>query len=331
MRLKDIPHKNLLGSATLALMIFLVGFFVIHPPRKTSIVDEQLLSSDITATSSSTFDIDSDGDGLPDWKEKLYGSDIHNTDTDGDGTSDGEEVAEGRDPATPNTAGVGNPPNDKLKYLQDPHFATSSTDVQGIRKEFFAKYLAESSQNIKEQTFKDLMRTVKPERFQAKNELSDLYITSDNSAESVKKYLNSFGVLIKKYTAQPYRNEDAVLNDAMKTKNSEQLKELQLPIIGYQNFSRDLKQLEVPVVLADAHLKIVNGYEGMAKGLSGAQVVFSDPINGTAGLESYSKYKLDVTDGYAMIVIYVAKNNISMNQDEPGILFYWNTKAVSTK
>ncbi len=36
-------------------------------------------------------DLDSDGDGIPDWLEKLIGTDPYNPDTDGDGLSDGEE------------------------------------------------------------------------------------------------------------------------------------------------------------------------------------------------------------------------------------------------
>jgi len=42
--------------------------------------------------------LDSDGDGLIDRDEMLYGTDIHNPDTDGDGISDGDEVRNGTDP-----------------------------------------------------------------------------------------------------------------------------------------------------------------------------------------------------------------------------------------
>ena len=328
MHFQDLPHKNLLISATIALAIVGVGFAHTNTKNKNT-TDHELLAQHITATSSDPADIDSDGDGLPDWKEKLYGSDIHNPDTDGDGTNDGDEVRVGRDPTVPNTAGPGNPPNDQLKYLQDPHFATSSTDIQGIRKEFFAKYLAENGRKIKEETLRDLIKTVRPEKFQVHNELIGLNVSSDNSTEAIKTYLNAFGVLIKKYTLRTHRTEDEILADAMKTKSAEKLKELQLPIISYKNFAKDLTALQVPSILAGAHLSIVNGYEGMAKGLLGEETVFDDPVNGTAGLEAYSKYKIDVTTGYAMIVAYVGHNRIAFTADEPGYPFYWNT-AVST-
>ena len=41
---------------------------------------------------------DTDGDGLPDWQEEIWGSDKNNPDTDGDGTTDGKEVNENRNP-----------------------------------------------------------------------------------------------------------------------------------------------------------------------------------------------------------------------------------------
>ena len=38
---------------------------------------------------------DSDGDGLTNWQEYVYGTDPYNADTDGDGISDGEAVRRG--------------------------------------------------------------------------------------------------------------------------------------------------------------------------------------------------------------------------------------------
>lgn len=37
-------------------------------------------------------DVDTDGDGLKDWEEKLWGTDLKKPDTDGDGTNDGAEI-----------------------------------------------------------------------------------------------------------------------------------------------------------------------------------------------------------------------------------------------
>lgn len=49
---------------------------------------------------------DSDGDGLSDNEEILYGTDPQNSDTDGDGYSDGEEVKNGHDPLSSSVEGT---------------------------------------------------------------------------------------------------------------------------------------------------------------------------------------------------------------------------------
>jgi hypothetical protein len=45
--------------------------------------------------------IDTDGDGLSDKLENIYGTDINKKDTDGDGYSDGQEVYSGYNPKGP--------------------------------------------------------------------------------------------------------------------------------------------------------------------------------------------------------------------------------------
>jgi hypothetical protein len=52
-------------------------------------------------TNTGTVFPDTDGDGLTDAEELLYGTDPNNPDTDGDGFTDGEEVAAGTDPLDP--------------------------------------------------------------------------------------------------------------------------------------------------------------------------------------------------------------------------------------
>jgi len=72
----------------------------------------------------------------------------------------------------------------------------------------------------------------------------------------------------------------------------------------------------------------------MAGGLLALKDIQTDPINGTAGYEAYMKYRLDVTTGYALIVAYVADQQITFAPDEPGYPFYWNTatpKATAIK
>jgi hypothetical protein len=281
------------------------------------------------ATSTDIISRDTDQDGLPDWEEHIYGSDPINTDSDLDGTPDGQEIREGRDPAKKNTAGEVKEPNDKLKVIQDPHFATSSTDILGLKKEFFAKFLTVRGEEIRATTYRDLIKGLDVKKFTVKNQLADLIITSNNDAESLRTYGNMFGTFIIKYTERTHRTEEEILADGMKATDDMILRELQLPAISYRNFSLDLKSLQVPSGLAQSHLLIVNGYEGMSKGLLGLKEMHANPINGGAGYQAYTKGRIDVTRGYAEVVLYFKKKNVIFTKDEPGYPFYKTILGVA--
>jgi len=59
------------------------------------------LGAEVTET-----ELDTDEDGLPDYIENLYGTDLNNPDTDGDGYTDGEETESGYDPLIPGNARI---------------------------------------------------------------------------------------------------------------------------------------------------------------------------------------------------------------------------------
>jgi hypothetical protein len=65
--------------------------------------------------------VDSDGDGLPDWLERLLGTDPNNPDTDGDGLSDYQEVFIYRtNPLSPDTDGDGFTDGSEVLFGSDP-------------------------------------------------------------------------------------------------------------------------------------------------------------------------------------------------------------------
>lgn len=316
-RILSLQHKGLLASCIIALTVFLVGFYITNSTVRSQ-NNDALLSQKVLGDGDSV-DIDSDMDTLPDWKERLYGSDIYTVDSDKDGTNDGDEIRAGRNP-------MKKAPNDQLAYLQDPDFATSTTDLEGIRREFYIKFLSERSRDIRETTYRDLIKTnVNPKRFRPTGEIVHLNISSNNSPEAIRAYINAFGKLTDKYSVRTHRKEEEILNTALESKKASDLGDLQLPAVTYRNFSKDLAELSVPSSFAKSHLLIVNGYDGMSKGILGMQLLFSDPISGTAGYESYMRYRFDVTTGYASIVSYIIEKNMIFTKNEPGYPFYWNT------
>ena len=338
MNFSHFAHKNILISAVVAFAIVGVGMYIkffSQPNQERTLLTQDVGLSTSTPTNAEFTDRDTDGDGLPDWEERLYGSDPLKKDTDGDGTTDGAEVRQGRDPTKANTAKPGQPANDMLTRLQDPHFATSSTDILGIKKEFFAKFLASQSKEIRITTYRDLLGSFDAKKYRPQVEFVGLNVSSDNSVEGLRAYGNEFGILIKKYTVRSHRTEEEILNDVLErnaatSSKRAALKELQLPAITYKNFAGDLKALKIPSTLAKPHLLIVNGYAGMSQGLLDIQMLYDNPVIAAGGYEGYTAKRFDVTNGYARLIQIFAEKGVKFGKDEPGAPFYWNTAQPTT-
>lgn len=310
-----IAHKNLIASGVVALLVMGGGiYFNQQSGAQENNVAPKVASKTSAQNESDITTRDSDLDGLPDWEERLNGCDPENGDTDGDGTSDGDEVTLGRDPTKRG-------PNDLLP-TEALSFATSSSDLEGIKKEFFASYLASASRDVRETTYRSLIKGFDAKKFKPTNELLDLNVSSDGSVEGLRAYGNAFGLIINKYTEHPLRTEEDILAEGMKTRDDASLRDLQLLVIAYRNFAKDLRALPVPMPLATHHLNIVNGYDGMSRGLLGMTHLFSNPIDGAAGYQTYTRMRLTMIDGYAGVVSYLGAQHITFAPDEPGYPFY---------
>lgn len=330
MNISQLPHKNLYISGSLALLIVGIGIIVNLPdrPRVSGLAASNTSSTESTTLSENEDDQDTDGDGLFDWEEFLYGSDPKKQDTDGDGAQDGEEVRTGRNPIVPNTAPAGESPNDPLTQLQDPNFASTSAAISEAKREFFRKYLEQAGKEVRETTYLDLISKFDAEKLKPKREITDLTIASENTNDAVKVYLNDFGSAILRFKSpNAPRSEIAIIEDFGKTQDPRVLRELQLPAIDYANFAAELRKLKVPSGLAKTHLLIVEGYEGMALGLSGMITMASDPFMGAGGYQGYLIYRVQVTDAFAVLVTEVTKRGITFTKDEPGYMFYANVFA----
>jgi len=73
--------------------------------------------------------VDSDGDGLSDWQEVVYGTDPYDPDTDGDGLSDGDEVERGTDPLDVDTDGDGLSDKWEVDHGLDPLNASDGNQL----------------------------------------------------------------------------------------------------------------------------------------------------------------------------------------------------------
>jgi hypothetical protein len=322
-RLKKLPHYRLIFAGGVVLLV--VGFMVYDSTRWSVRNNSPEFSSSSTQRPTvNPEELDTDGDGLPDWKERIYGTDINNPDTDGDGTSDGDEVIAGRDPRK---AG----PNDAFRYLGD--IGTTTGGIAAERREFLEKFLRARSREIQEDVFRQITNRFDPRPFRPRLTLSDLNIVSGNATSTMREFGNAFGRIIDSYTSAGVISEDDIIKKMMGVKEKPEaatrvLSELELPAINYRNFASALAKIPVPIELSKYHLAIVNGYDVMSRGLLGMRDLYVDPVQGAGAYEAYLINKANVTVGYAALVHEFGKRGIFFEPNEPGAVFTWTPTAL---
>lgn len=315
-KLAHIPHLNLIASILFATLVFGIGLWMRQTPKTPPLAANSPAAQPAEEPQG---DRDSDRDGLPDWQEALYGSDMEKTDSDGDGALDGDEVRSGRDPSKKG-------PNDQLAVI--PNFATSSDDALGLKQEFYAQFLKNNGDILRETTIRELVGQIDPRMFGYRYNIVDLNITASNDKEALRAYGSAFGALIDTYTKKNGKNELEILRSAIPQKDSAALAELQLPAVNYRNFVADLRKIRVPSTAAKDHLAIVNSYDVVSRSLVAMIQLFRNPIIGQAAYQAYMKQTYHLIGAYSGIGTLLFKNGIVYQHGEPG--YYWSVTVPAT-
>lgn len=239
---KILIHKKLILAAVLPfsfwIWIFTFWFYGANPSSAEPIVvksqNKNLDGLNISQLASANAQIDTDGDGLSDWEENVYGTDPKKSDTDGDNYLDGEEILSGHDPLK--------------KGPNDLSAKKSNTDRESDTRTATAKFSKLTIENYLK-TFKDIspselspdqVKTALMQSFdgdsssQEFNEIikSELYyfippnldkdakISNDNSKKSLDKYrtdfINTLNNIVKN---SPQGDFAQTIQDSMKKNN----------------------------------------------------------------------------------------------------------------
>jgi hypothetical protein len=230
----------------------------------------------ITATSSSIIentDKDSDGDGLKDWEEVLYGTNPHNPDTDGDGTSDGAEIAAGRNPLVKKTATVDDhfAALAKLGIKTGPSGLGTTTDntLSGqFGRDIFSQYMQlQQSGNSTDQTSQqDLINGIlNSDKFLLSPKVyttADLNLVNDSSTSSLQRYAAGVENIFHTLLIQS-RDETVIVQESLSKNDPSILAQIDPTIASYKKVTAALVALPTPRGIASMHLDIVNGMSGL--------------------------------------------------------------------
>ncbi len=287
----------------LAILVLIIGIFtaliIIAPdePQKS-------IQTEVRQTSQPTIDQqklaglnkDSDGDGLKDWEEIIYGTDPHNPDTDGDGTPDGEEIKQGRDPLKKG-------PNDKIQKPSTVSASVSGdTQLSDLSQNLTSKFNQDIIQNYvpgllaQGQTINGLSSSADIENYIAslKNQdllasapqitSSDITILQKNDSETVKDYFNKLYVAYYQTIGQPKKDDLTILNEAFDKNDFSLLAQLDEVIQAFGNGIDVAKKIPVPSDYAPFLMQELNYFSKIKRAIEIFRHSDTDPLATTVTL-----------------------------------------------
>jgi hypothetical protein len=256
---------------------------------------------------------DSDGDGLTDWEEILWGTDPFNPDTDGDGTSDGDEVRLGRNPLIPG-------PNDVI--ISDEEFYQNLTIVETDENTLTSKFAIELFSN-----FAQMQKSGGGQLTQEQSQrlTQGLVLEAQQSASLPNIYnsnsLNTFNDLdkekLKQYGNSLIEVQLKEMENYLAGPNPEDIKSISKM---YKDMAFKLFLIPTPATIKDLHVKYVNNISKIGLFMEETTQANKDPMAVLLLLPEYEKIRKDQDLLTSQIANFLKTNGIIYAQGEYGLL-----------
>ncbi|MFY9511987.1 MAG: thrombospondin type 3 repeat-containing protein [Rubrivivax sp.] len=327
--MKIPKHKTIIVAVIIAVGILVWAVMSVsedtYRSKNPSSVDESfqaLLSSQSTQ--------DKDNDGLKDWEEVLWKTDLNNSDTDNDGTKDGEEVSLGRNPLVKG-------PKDLLPKSDITPSTTALapenlTLTDKFARDFFAIYASQKAlgKTPDPNLEKTLIDNFLQSNLDVKNKIiygiSDIRVGQDTTEKALKAYGNGIGTILIKYgNTMTVADTALVVQKSMETENKKELEKLNPLISSYRGVVNDLLLLTVPSVLISEHLDFINNAQALVEDVEGMKYIFDDPLQSLVYLRRYMySSSVNTLESIQQIKAFLSSHGITFQQEESGYVLISN-------
>lgn len=285
--------KKVIVSTIIAFVIVAGGLWV---SSKNAEKEESLQIASVTIPETTTEEgsKDSDNDGLKDWEEFIWGTDLNNPDTDGDGTSDGEEITLNRNP-------LKSGPDDSLtnaEAIERPRLEEEINFTDQLSREFFTWYLKLKSEGIDIESMEQSLVPEMTKRISEIDAFSDAFSESDivagaNSPNTLRAYFNQLGFIT---TDEAQKN--GIIEDELElfsrlaqlsysTQNFEEFEQFKKYVIAHKSAYERLKILPVPEKFIKTHITFANSFNNISKISAAFYNFIGDPVLAVAATNQY--------------------------------------------
>ncbi|MDE1966418.1 MAG: hypothetical protein KGI41_04230 [Patescibacteria group bacterium] len=320
---------TLLAIVAAAGLIFLAYAYGKPPAASAPVVVNAASTNALLATLASK---DSDGDGLPDWEEALYGTDPHKVDTFGYGMTDAEAVAKGlivpkvlqQATSTDLSASIpsGLPANNSL------------TDQFG--KALFAQYLQAAPNGTQlSQADMNTFLTGALGALNAATPEQDSYAASQmkvqgTGPDALRQYAADAEAAFGANTVSANQSELAYFRDALQQNDPASLTKVAEIGAAYTKIAAALAKMPVPSELEQYHLALVNAFARLGTATSDMALIGTDPLRSALGVSRYQADSLLMLNALSSIAQVFGSESVTLVSGEKGYYFYATAKDAET-
>lgn len=264
------------------------------PTATTPTLSVQASSVSVDEKSDAT--LDSDGDGVPNWREVLAKTDPNNPDTDGDGMGDGDELAAGADPAV-----FGTEPKDPYAY----HAPESLAQSDALGRELFVTYLSlKEKGDFNPATLSTAVDAIVERHLsdtsseEAQYTSHDIVVAKSDTVASRSAYRADVDGAIQKASAVP-EYELSTFYALLKTSDAEHAQTLSNDAKIYRAIVKELLAVPVPASYATTHVNLVNALAYTASAVERLVGKYGDPYEMLLSVNMFSESEKQFTAAYS--------------------------------
>ncbi len=301
---QSLPTKKLFFIAG-PIILFAIIFSIMRTPSDSSSLKNTLQVVD-NASLPQFDDKDTDGDGLRDWEELLWGTDPKNPKSEGREVTDGEYVA----------TLVKESPTVSYTNL---NASTTLTEAFGV--DFFNEYIAlKQSGKLTNQTIQNLSERITEKVLNTESTanytIEPQNLFNDSDTARVRIYGNSLAEIRARYQAS-YTSNPIQAGDFNNGGNNF-LRASEL----YRDMANEMAELEVPRLLASYHEQLVQSYLKSGIGLRSVSTLDKDPMKAIVGIQMHTEAEQTEYAAVENIRRYFSQSGILFTSNEPGVI--WN-------
>lgn len=274
---------------------------------------------------------DTDGDGLPDWEEALYGTDPNKAISNSFGIPDGQAAREGK--LTPNALasqlpsadqGTSTPPLTDADFGGTPAPAAGSITEQ-FSREFFQEYVQASNGQPMDQATQQQLVTSLLGQFTQKaaasfaSPYSNVNVHTSNIA-TLQTYSAGVEKAFIDNDIAGTNGDPLDLMAALIQSNDPAAKKKLLAIAtAYQAIADDLKALSVPPSLSSNHVALVQSFETLSKATNTVAHYQDDPLGTMGAFSAFKTGTASMSQAITALATSVLANG-EPQQTAPGYL-----------